>query len=203
MNRNRIVVLLAAILSLTGCSHSKWAQIEEMKREQREISAADRQLRSVGLDRDYPLYKRSEFAKNNDVAGYIKFRNNQRVQQEEESTKLYKQAVPSLSEMVRSCVLKSGTPSYYRKDPETCFSQLTDAQKAPLIDKRLGIIPEYRKDEVVGPIGKELKAAHDERVTQEWTDTVMRLRAADRRKVAGQKEASKRAYDNSIQSLVE
>ena len=85
MNRNRTVVLLAAVLSLTGCSHSKWAQIEEMKREQREVSAADRQLRSVGLEREYPLYKRSEFAKNNDVAGYIKFRNDQTRQEEEEN----------------------------------------------------------------------------------------------------------------------
>lgn len=203
MNKSKIIILLAAVLSLTGCSHSKWAQIEEMKREQREVSAADRQLRSVGLEREYPLYKRSEFAKNNDVAGYIKFRNDQTRQEEEESTRFYKQAIPSLSEAVRSCVLKSGTPEHYRKSPSTCFNQLPYAQRAPLVDKRLGIIPDYRINEVIGPISKELEAAHDERVTQEWTDTVMRLRAADRRKVAAQKEAAKRAYDNSIQSLVE
>lgn len=203
MKRARIVVLLAALLSIAGCSNSKRAQIEEMKREQLEMSAATRQLRSVGLESDYPLYERSTFSKTNDVAGYIKFRNEQRVQQEEESTRIYRQAVPSLSEMVRSCVLKSGTPDHYRKDPETCFDQLTDAQKAPLVDKRIGVIPKYRKDEVIRPVGKELEAAYDEKFSQEWTDMVLRQRATDRRKVAAQREAAKREYDNSLQSLVE
>lgn len=202
MNKSKIIFVLAAIFVLAGCQ-TRWAEEEAMKREIRQAFDAANQLRTAGLNDDYGIYKKSEYAKTNDVAGYIKFRNDQRRQEEEESTRTYKQAIPSLSEAVRSCVLKSGTPEYYRKSPSTCFSQLPYAQRAPLVDKRLGIIPDYRIEEVIGPISKELKADHDEKVSQEWTDTVMRLRAADRRKVAAQEAAAKRAYENSIKSLVE
>jgi hypothetical protein len=203
MNKSKIIILLSAVFLLAGCSQSRWAREEAVKRESRQTFDSYYKLKAAGLKDDYGIYEKSEFAKTNDVAGYIKFRNDQRRQKEEEPTRIYKQAIPSLSEAVRSCVLKSGTPEYYRKSPSTCFNQLPYAQRAPLVDKRLGIIPDYRIDEVIGPISKELEAAHDERASQEWTDTVMRLRAADRRKVAAQKEAAKRAYENSIQSLVE
>ena len=56
---------------------------------------------------------------------------------------------------------------------------------------------------MLNPIIKELKAAQQEKADEEFTVMIMKARAREQKQAEAERQAAKRAYDNSIQSLVE
>lgn len=203
MNMSFGAALVVVVLFISGCSHTKYARIEAEKRADQQVFVDYRKFQSVGLEKIYPDYKKSEYAKTNDVSGYIEFYKNRKADEDAAAEKAYKIYIPSLQADVRACVMQGGALDNYRFDPDTCFSQLPDAKKAPLRERTLGIIPDYRKMEVIGPLLKEIKEVHDEKNVREFTEMITRARAREQQQAEAQKAAAKRAYDNSIQSLVE
>jgi hypothetical protein len=201
MTKQKATIFIIFILLLSGCAHRQ--SNEDLIREQRQTSIDYMQLKNVGLENDYPIYSHSEFAKRNDVQGYIKFRNDQETQRDEAETIVYKRAIPSIATLVKACVLDSGHDGYYRKSADTCFDQLPWETRRPLVYKKIGVIPEYRKKEVIDSISGDLKVIFAREQAKAQKVRNAEIDAADRRDAAEQKAAAKRAYENSIQSLVE
>lgn len=196
-------VVASLVLLLAGCSHTKYARLEAEKRADQQAFRDHRMLMSVGLEKTYPDYKKSAYAKNGDVAGYIDYYRKKKADEKAAEERAYKAYIPSLQADVRACVLKGGAIDNYRYDPDTCFSQLPDAKKAPLRINGNGVIPDYRKMEVIGPLLKEIKVVHDEKNVREFTEMITKARAREQQRAEAQRAAEKRAYENSIQSLVE
>lgn len=197
MTNQKAILFITSILLLSGCAHRQGA--EDMIREQKEVS----QMASVGLQNYYYTdYVHTDFAKRHDVAGYIKFHNEQTRQKKEAEVEAYKKALPSITEKVRVCVFKG------HNNPETCFSQLTDSEKSHfttrlLFDAAGKSVIEDRKQEMLSPIIKELQAARQEKADEEFTAVILKVRAREQQQAEAKRQAAKRAYDSSIQSLVE
>lgn len=197
MNYSGKLLLLAVALLAAGCSQSRWAIEEAAKREARQQFDTHYQLQAAGIQDSYD-YKHSEFVKNHDVAGYIE----QAGQKKEAEVEAYKKALPSITEKVRVCVFKG------HNNPETCFSQLTDSEKSHfttrlLFDAAGKSVIEDRKQEMLSPIIKELQAARQEKADEEFTAVILKVRAREQKQAEAERQAAKRAYENSIQSLVE
>lgn len=197
MNCSGKILLFAVALLAAGCSQSRWAIEEAAKREARQQFDTHYQLQAAGIQNSYD-YEHSGFVKNHDIAGYIE----QTRQKKEAEVEAYNKALPSITEKVRTCVFKG------HKSTETCFNQLTDSEKSYFttrlrFDAAGKSFIEDRKQDMLNPIIKELKAAQQEKADEEFTVMIMKARAREQKQAEAERQAAKRAYDNSIQSLVE
>ena len=187
-----LLVMLAVAVSLSGCVTRSQKVVDYQKASRRDSDA----IFSAGVPADG--YWNSPYAKTHDTAGYIASVRARQAKEHGEERAQFDRDAPMLLQQTKACI--SG--NYVLSEAELavvakrCFPQ----------GYNYGRVPPRWRDEVAASAASEL-APHYAEVRAQMKNEARQQAADDRAQAVQDKRdreaAAKRAYDNSLKSLVE
>ena len=192
-----IIALTTLAILLSGCSIKTREQ--RAMEEHKQFSQESRALLEAGLDQSGAReYYSSNYGKTHDLQGFIRLKKAQQAKESEAKRAQFDQDYPLLLKRTKACVMRN---------------DFLSEKELPIVAKRCfpdghnyGRTPYAWRDEVINKATADLSPHFDQVRAQMKAEA--RQRAAEDRQQAAQdkrdREAeAKRAYDNSLRSLVE
>ena len=192
----KVVVLLLTGVLLAGCGLKTGSQraMDDFKAQQRDESL----IRASGARVDINEYYRSRFAQTHDVQGFLAYSKAKQAKASAAKRAKFEQDFPKLLKITEGCVLGN---------------EYLSEQELPIVAKRCfpidfnnGLTPLAWREEVVNKSVADL-SPHYAKVREQMKVEARQRAAEDRQQAAQEKRdreaGAKRAYDNSLRSLVE
>lgn len=192
----KVMVLLFTGVLLAGCGLKTGSQraMDDFKAQQRDESL----IQASGVRVSINEYYKSSFAQTHDVRGFLAYTKAKQAKALDDKRAKFDQDFPKLLKITEACVLGNDYLS---------------EQELPIVAKRCfpvnfndGLTPSVWREEVINKSVADL-SPHFAKVREQMKAEARQRAAEDRQQAAQDKRdrevEAKRAYDNSLRSLVE
>lgn len=187
-----LLALLISSVLVSGCVSKSQKELEARTHDVKILRAS-----SVS-EQDIQEYERSKFAKTHDMKGFLMSKKAQKARASDEQRAKFDQDSPLLLKYTKACVMRNDFLS--EKELPIVAKQCFPA------DHNYGRTPPAWRDEVIDRAVADL-SPHFDQVRAQMKAEARQRAAEDRQQAAQDKQdreaAAKRAYDNSLRSLVE
>lgn len=192
----KVVVLLLTGVLLAGCGLKTGSQraMDDFKAQQRDESL----IQASGAGVDIQEYYKSRFAQVHDVKGFLTYTRAKQAKALADKRTKFDQDFPKLLKITESCVLGN----HHLGEQELPIV----AKQCFPVDFNNGLTPPAWREEVINKSVADL-SPHFAKVREQMKVDARQRAAEDRQQAAQDKRdreaEAKRAYDNSLRSLVE